>query len=162
LPPRYAWRPTRCIMQKIISVSSFGHHSETRQTPSHHRHGSQARADCLPSAEHEGSLQRECLSPLRRRSLKARSISTPETSRTTGISTHPNTWFRNTETETVIGKHWPTPKEHHPFCLCLWLAREGIANSLIRPADTNGRSLGPFGTAVMALRTAIPANVFAH
>ena len=65
---------------------------ETRwQTPSHHRHGSQARADCLPSAEHEGSLQRECLSPLRRRSLKARSISTPETSRTTGISTHPST-----------------------------------------------------------------------
>ena len=31
------------------------------------------------------------LSPLRRRSLKARSISTPETSRTTGISTHPGT-----------------------------------------------------------------------
>jgi transposase len=24
LPPRYAWRPTRRIMQKIISVSSFG------------------------------------------------------------------------------------------------------------------------------------------
>jgi len=31
--------------------------------------------------------------------------------------------------------------------MCLWLAREDIANSLIRPADTKGRSLGPFGTA---------------
>ena len=39
----------------------------------------------------KGSLQRKCLSPLRRRSHKARSIPTPETSGTTWVSDHPPT-----------------------------------------------------------------------
>jgi hypothetical protein len=47
--------------------------------------------DCVSPAQHQSSLQRNRLSPLRRGSSKTCAISTPQTSRTAGISTHPRT-----------------------------------------------------------------------
>jgi len=63
---------TRCIMQKIISVSSFRRITrKTRQPQANHRHGShKLRSDCLPSLLMPlGKLiTRVFFSPLRRRS----------------------------------------------------------------------------------------------
>src|SRR5271166_2519370 len=75
------------LSRRVLSA----HHSETRQAPGNHRHRSQTRTHCVSPAWHEGSLRRECLSPLRRRSSKTRAISAPKASSSARVSSHPPT-----------------------------------------------------------------------
>ncbi len=78
------------ITQKIISVSSFGvllgSSANPKQSPLR-----LICSNCLPPAQHQGIVQREFLSPLRRRSDKTRAISAPQTSCSTRLSSHPPT-----------------------------------------------------------------------
>ena len=91
LPLRCAWRPTRCITPKTISVSSFGVSlaSSANPKPSPPQL-TNSHALCITRSAPR-SLQRNRLPPLRRRRHQARSVPTPETSRPTRISTHPPT-----------------------------------------------------------------------
>jgi hypothetical protein len=69
-PPNYL--PASNAVREIVEYASSPKNHEARQTPSHYGHGSQTGSNCLPHAWHQGIVQRERLSPLRRRGPETR------------------------------------------------------------------------------------------
>ena len=61
------WRPIHYTMPKTIVGNSFDASAETGQTTGDHCYSSQIGAHRIPSAEHQGGIQRERIHPVRRR-----------------------------------------------------------------------------------------------